>query len=111
MSHVCRCPQRPEEYQSSRTGVTGGCEPSDLAAGNHIKEISIKSSLKTLVIYLFAKLTRQLSPAAVRPWPLFGKENKYQNIRYNQCSSLNKNGPNKLIQMFSLQLVELFGKD
>ena len=43
------CVQMPSEarreYQSSRTGVTGGCEPSDLVAGNCIKEISIKSCL------------------------------------------------------------------
>lgn len=65
---MCRYPQRPDEHQSSSPGVTGGCEPSDLVAGNSIKGISIKkSSLKTLVMYLFAKLTQQLSPGAVRP--------------------------------------------
>lgn len=93
LPRVCRYP-----HQSSRPGVTGGCEPSDLVAGNSIKGIFIKkSSLKTLVMYLFAKLTQWLSPGAVRPWTRFGKKSKHQNIRYNQCGGLNKNGPNKLI--------------
>lgn len=32
--HEFRCPQRPEEVDPSRAGVTGGCELTDMGAGS-----------------------------------------------------------------------------